>query len=243
MHVPIDLWKSAGVNFGGIGSHWTPRWPFETSRRQALTITGTTTLVFSAATGGTLVLANYLDIDGGAGNRIVKLPAPSVKYQGATLEIQNGGTASLNIQTSAGVAVADIGRGGTYRFQLTDTAIVSVQELDAGDAGGAFPTSTKTVHVNSGTAGDVDVILSRKYRVIDAWCVNQGAGGAADTIQIKNGANAISDAMDVNVADQIVTRVSTLDNAQWEIAAGGTLRVTNVSDPVVDVYVTLLPVA
>lgn len=245
MFAPIDLWKSAGVNFGGIGNSWTPRWPFGTSRRQAITITGTTSLAFAAGTGLTLVVANYIDIDGGSGNRIVKLPAPSSKFTGSWFEIRNAGTGGLNIQDSAGVAVIDMGRGSTFRFWLSDTAIIGVQELDSGDAGaeGDIPTATKVIARLSSSAGDIDITLARKYRVIDAWMVNSGAGGAADTIQIKNGANAITDAMDANQADQAVTRATTLDQTQWDISAGGTLRITNVSGPTVDVYVTLLPVA
>lgn len=89
-------------------------------------------------------------------------------------------------------------------------------------------------------AGDTDIVLEHKTRVIDAWAVKKGgAGGAGDTVTLKNAGTAITDAMDLNVADKAVARAGTIDDAQYEIAAGGTLRVTaaKASDCECDVYV------
>lgn len=83
------------------------------------------------------------------------------------------------------------------------------------------------IDVADGVTGDVDVTLTHKTRVVEAWLVKTaGAGGANDTITVKNGATAITDAMSINVADKVVVRAGTIDDAQHEIAAGGTLRVT-----------------
>lgn len=83
------------------------------------------------------------------------------------------------------------------------------------------------IDIADAATGDVDVVLDHKTRVIDAWCVKTGgAGGAANTIQVKNGANALTDAMSINIADQAIARAGSIDDAQHEIAAGGTLRVT-----------------
>lgn len=92
-------------------------------------------------------------------------------------------------------------------------------------------------------SGDVDVVLTEKTRVIDVWAVATAAGGVGDTIQVKNGANAISNALDLNVADQTVVRAGTIDDAQQEIAAGGTLRVTGASAVNAIVYVLGVRVA
>ncbi len=77
--------------------------------------------------------------------------------------------------------------------------------------------------------GDVDVVLTHKTRILDVQCVSVGAGGAADTITVKNGATAITDAIDMNVADKAVKRAGTIDTAQWDIAAAGTLRISGAS--------------
>ena len=76
-------------------------------------------------------------------------------------------------------------------------------------------------------AGDTDVTLTYKTRVLDVWAVKTAAnGGAGDTVTIKNGATAITDALDLNAVDKTVVRAGTIDDAQHEIAAAGTLRVT-----------------
>lgn len=71
---------------------------------------------------------------------------------------------------------------------------------------------------------DFDVIVAEKFEVVDVIC-RKDAAGAANTITIKNGATAISDAIAYAV-DKAVTRAGTIDTASNVIAAGGTLRVT-----------------
>ena len=82
------------------------------------------------------------------------------------------------------------------------------------------------VDVPDGATGTIDTTLTHKTRVIDAWLVKTGgAGGAGDTITVNNGATAITNAMSINVADQTVVRAGTVDDAAWDIAAAGTLRI------------------
>lgn len=96
-------------------------------------------------------------------------------------------------------------------------------------------------------SANVDVVLTHKTRVIDAWALNTGiaAHAANDTWQVKNGANAISDAVAKTATVNAVKRVGTIDPAQAEIAAGGTLRITTVKDTnaAVTVYVLGIRVA
>lgn len=91
--------------------------------------------------------------------------------------------------------------------------------------------------------GDVDVTVAEKIRVLDVWCVATAAGGASDTITVKNGSTAITDAMDLNVADKVLVRAGTIDDAQHEIAAAGTLKVTGASAATCEVYVLAIRVA
>ena len=63
--------------------------------------------------------------------------------------------------------------------------------------------------------------------MIDAWAVKTStAGGSGDTVTVKNGSTAISDAISLNVADKAVARAGEVDDASHEIAEDGTLRVT-----------------
>jgi len=82
------------------------------------------------------------------------------------------------------------------------------------------------IAIADGTA-DTDVVLEHKTRIIDAWAVKTAAnGGAGDTVTVKNGATAISSAIVLNVNDTLTARTTLIDDAQHEIAAGGTLRVS-----------------
>ncbi len=104
------------------------------------------------------------------------------------------------------------------------------------------------IDVAAGVTGNVDVVSTYKVRVIDAWLVKRAAaGGGEGTIQVKNGANAITDAMSININDQAIARAASIDDAQHEIAAGGTLRITRTrtasTDETCTVYVLAVRVA
>ena len=95
--------------------------------------------------------------------------------------------------------------------------------------------------------GDTDVVLTHKTRIIDAWGLNTGiaAHAANDTWQVKYGANAISDAVAKTATVNAVKRIATINPANAEIAAGGTLRIAAVKDTnaAVTVYVLGIRVA
>ena len=96
-------------------------------------------------------------------------------------------------------------------------------------------------------AGDTDVVMDAKVRVVDAWAVNTGiaAHASTDTWQLKNGANAITDAVAKTATVNAVKRASTINPTYHEIAAGGTMRITaaRTTNAAVTVYVLALPVA
>jgi hypothetical protein len=91
--------------------------------------------------------------------------------------------------------------------------------------------------------GDVDVVLTYKSRVLDVWCVGTAAGGAGDTITVKNGSTAITNAIDMNVSDKVLVRAGTIDDAQHEIDAAGTLKISGASGVTCEVYVLAIRVA
>ena len=91
--------------------------------------------------------------------------------------------------------------------------------------------------------GSIDIAVHRAVYVIDAWAIAVGgAGGAGDTITVSNDTTAISDAMDLQIADNTIARAATLDDAQRLIAAGSNLRVTGASAVTADVYVLVAPI-
>ena len=106
-------------------------------------------------------------------------------------------------------------------------------------------------HILDADSDNVEVTVDRKIRVIDAWCVKRGGDGHAteDTIVVGNGADAITDAMAIGANnDTSITRAATIDDANYEIAAAGSLRVTWVkgagggNDPECDVFVQAIRV-
>lgn len=159
--------------------------------------------------------------------------------------IADTGTA-LNAKTSGQILVGD----------GTDLASVAVSGAVTLSSAGLVATST-TANVNvaggipvvhritaSTLTGDVDVTLTNKTRIVDVLCIAVGgAGGAGDTITVKNGATAITNAIDMNVADKVIVRAGTIDDASYEIAAAGTLRVTGASGVVCEVVVYGIVVA
>lgn len=80
------------------------------------------------------------------------------------------------------------------------------------------------VATSGSVTADFDTVVEDKFEVVDVTCRKDGAG-AANTITVKNGTTAISDAI-AFATDKAVTRVGTIDTASNVIAAGGTLRVT-----------------
>lgn len=96
------------------------------------------------------------------------------------------------------------------------------------------------IDLAEGALADTDVTLTHKTRVVDAWIVLRSAGVATTTLTVKNAANAITDAMAASGSDQALVRAASLNDAYWEIAAAGTLRVTSAtgaSQPAATVYV------
>ena len=84
---------------------------------------------------------------------------------------------------------------------------------------------THIVDVPAGATGNVDLVLTYKFQVLEiVGHKRSAAGGGAGTVQFANSANPISNAMSIDVVDQTVIRAGTIDDAFSEIAAGGTLR-------------------
>ena len=117
---------------------------------------------------------------------------------------------------------------------LANDGTVTIASLDGSNVANVANDQTTpglpvvfAVAIAGGAAGDTDITIVGKHRIIDVWAQHTGgAGEASDTIQVKSGANAITDAMDWSGADNTVVRAASIDDANSEIADSGTLRVT-----------------
>lgn len=89
-------------------------------------------------------------------------------------------------------------------------------ELDISDPDGDVAPSTNDHDVQVGELFGIEVV--------DVTVIKNGAG-AGNTLTVKNGANAITDAI-ASAVDKAVTRAGTIDRVHSTIVAGGTLRFT-----------------
>jgi len=104
-----------------------------------------------------------------------------------------------------------------------------VKASATGSADGALPVILRIPIVGGAAATVGGITMKMKLRVVDVWAKhNGGAGETSDTIQVKNGTNAITDAMSWAGADNTVVRAATIDDAQADLDPGDVLNVTTV---------------
>jgi hypothetical protein len=152
---------------------------------------------------------------------------------GRVLEVESGAQqtfksgSTLAVATGASLTVAGVTVDATTLAANAQTGANVAVVADAPVIGGlivVFPVLATAL------TGDVDIVSTHKVRVFSVEAIQVGgAGGAGDTITVKNSATAITNALDLNVADKVVVRATTYDDAAWDIAAGGTLRVSGAS--------------
>lgn len=152
----------------------------------------------------------------------------------ADLAVATGKIADLAVATGKladlGVTTAKLANLAVTTGKVADGAITAPKVADAAATVGAPGVPTVRVFdIADAASADYDIVLDHKEEVIDVVVQKRGAaGGAVNTVQVKNGANAITDAMSINVADQTLVRPTTIDDAQSTVIATGTLRVSTV---------------
>jgi hypothetical protein len=164
------------------------------------------------------------------------------------------GTTFASVAVSGDIAIDNAGvttiqAGAVDEAMIAGNSLTGLVAANVANANviGGIPVLFR-IDTAGGATANTDVTVTHKIRVIDVWVVNTGLGTAGDTIEIYNGANAITDAIDINTADKTVGRVGTIDDAFHEIAAAGTLRVTETDgggadSPSTIVYVSAIRVA
>lgn len=84
-----------------------------------------------------------------------------------------------------------------------------------------------------------------KFRVLDMYLVMYGAGAAGDTVDVQDASanSIIGGSIDVAAAgDTDVLRAVEIDDAFYEIAKDGDLRVVTASGALAEVYIWIVPV-
>jgi predicted DNA-binding protein (UPF0251 family) len=79
--------------------------------------------------------------------------------------------------------------------------------------------------VTGAETADVDIVMETKFEVIRVDCLKRNGAGAANTMQVKRGSTAISNAIACAV-DNTLTSSGTIDDAQSTLAEGETLKLT-----------------
>ena len=140
---------------------------------------------------------------------------------GQVLAMNAGATAPEWASVSSDVTMA---AGGAMTVGRVLDGSNSADTL-SGSVVGATPVLFRKTWTGGATA-NFDVVVTNKILVTDFWVHLKGLGTAGDTIQLKNTGDAISNAVDINDADQTISRAGTLDDSYTTILAGGTLRLT-----------------
>lgn len=140
-----------------------------------------------------------------------------------------GVVSAANIAADA-VETAKILNANVTLAKMAAESVDGAKVAESADAAvlGAVPLLYHYRIPDVGAPTDYDIVVTSKVRVVDAWILNTGiaAHGANDTIQFKNGANAITNAIAKTAATDIIVRAGTIDDARADIADGGTLRIT-----------------
>lgn len=131
--------------------------------------------------------------------------------------------------TISNTGVTAIGAGKVTNAMINPNSVDGTIAKNVGVAGDVIGGLTLTHIITIADASaDTDTILTHKSRVIKFEYLDTGIGAHAtlDTVQLKNGATAITDAVAKTATVNALVRAATYDPAQVVILAGGTLRIT-----------------
>lgn len=217
----------------------------------ALTLAANYSYALAAGTGG---------IDAHLGTGDWKMPTGAGSWVGAankslslvasgtgTLTLDNASTWSLGATAGTTGTIGRSGQSLVLPGVVSSTGVLSPPTVADAAVQGGVPLVFRLT-LTSGADGNQDITVTPKIRVIDTVIVLKGAGTAGSLVTVKNGATAISNAVDVSAGlDKALFRISSIDDAQQEISAGGTLRLSKASTggdfPGAEVYVYALHVA
>lgn len=158
-------------------------------------------------------------------------------------------TGATPVTVAAFINAGDIPAGSITEAKLVPNSMTGTIAADVADASviGGIPLLFR-INTVGGVTASVDVTVTDKIRVIDAWVINNAIGTASDTIIISNTATPITDAIDISGADTTIARAGIINDTNHEIPASGILRVTETDgggsdSPATTVYITAIRVA
>jgi hypothetical protein len=162
------------------------------------------------------------------------------------VNIDNAGAATIQ---SDAVTTSKILDANVTEAKVAPNSLTGTVAGNVGDDSiiGGIPILFK-IATDGGATGNKDITMTHKVRILDVWSVNLAAGTTSDTVQVFNSTNAITNAMDISGVDTSLVRAATIDDANHEIAASGTLRVTETDgggadSPPLAVYILAVRVA
>jgi hypothetical protein len=143
----------------------------------------------------------------------------------ACTSVAMSGDATLN---STGVITIGAGKV-TLANHVAASEDATVCKVLAEDAviGGIPVTLMIGITASSDATLNTDIVTTHKIRVLDAHVILRGSGVGSETLTVQNAGNAITNAMDVSGSDTAVVRAGTINDSNYEIDAGGTLRVAS----------------
>jgi hypothetical protein len=177
-------------------------------------------VISADAPGRALFAANFFNV----ATILAKFATDSIA-NAALLQLIADGAFAADAPTRALFADAIWTQAKLVPASLDGTVVKTVAD---GNLIGGIPIMFR-VDIPDMASGNVDEVVSalHKIRVVNYWIVKTANASSADanSVQLANGANAISNALSLNnVPDQTIVRAGTIDDARAEIAAGGTMR-------------------
>lgn len=203
-------------------THADTAWKLDTNDQ--ITI-GTTSLTFTQIPYGWGGAAAVADVDKSAESAGTSNLAARIDHKHDISTAAASGLTSAS--TSAEGAAASLARSN-HTHAITDLDGRSVASTANDNLVGGLPVVHKFI-LPAGATGDASFVLTHKEEIIDVYLVKTtGAGGGAGTYQLRTaaggGGTAVTNTFSIDIADTTVARMTTLDDAVNEFAAGASLH-------------------
>ena len=146
--------------------------------------------------------------------------------------VGSAGSVATDVAMSGDISIVAAGTTTIGAGKVTNAMHVAASEdgtvckVVANDAViGGIPV-VHMVIIAAGANAVKNITLTHATRILDAHIILKSAGVSSETITVGYAGNAITNAMAASGADTTLVRAAIIDDANYEIAAGGVLRIT-----------------